>query len=245
MLEAETVAVEPTGEVPIVIAAELQLRIASAPIPPAPAVLRADLFSPLFRGRIEITVGEHAREMQDDVFVFVVAEQLAAITLEALEAWSRGRPYYRRLTVGGAICGVKLGSEGAASLTLGLRRRPSESRTEAWTFPAVDVGALAQGVVAFGRALTRSLQRRDRAQTSNVSTPSAPASASSPIACATRPATTRRSTTRPRATGPSPPRCARPRPRRTSAAPASASAAAGSPRCPSIDLRSTFLVVIG
>ncbi len=168
MLEAETVAVEPTGEVPIVIAAELQLRIASAPISPAPAVLRADLFSLLFRGRIKITVGEHAREMQDDVFVFVVAEQLAAITLEALEAWSRGRPYYRRLTVGGAICGVKLGSEGAASLTLGLRRRPSESRTEAWTFPAVDVGALAQGVVAFGRALTRSLQRRDRAQTSNL-----------------------------------------------------------------------------
>jgi outer membrane protein assembly factor BamB len=168
VLEAEAVAVEPTGEVPIVIAAELQLRIAPSTSAQAPAVLRADLFSLLFRGRIKITVGEHAREMQEDVFVFVVAEQLAAITLEALEAWTRGRPYYRRLTVGGAICGVKLGSEGAASLTLGLRRRPSESRTEAWTFPAVDVGALAQGVVAFGRALTRSLQRRDRAQTSNL-----------------------------------------------------------------------------
>ncbi|MFO0757660.1 MAG: PQQ-binding-like beta-propeller repeat protein [Byssovorax sp.] len=166
-VEAESVAIEPTGEVPIVIAAEVQLRVPEDAGQP-PAVQRADLFSLLFRGRLKITVGEHAREMQEDVFVFLVAEQLAAITLEAIEAWSRGRPYYRRLTVGGAICGVKLGSEGAASLTLGLRRRPSEARTEAWTFPAVDLAALAQGVVAFGRALTRSLQRRDRAQTQNL-----------------------------------------------------------------------------
>jgi outer membrane protein assembly factor BamB len=166
LVDPETVAVEPTGEIPFAIGAELTLRPPPAPSA-ATAVLRADLFSLLFRGRLKIAAGDHARELPEDVFVFLVAEQLAAILTEALDAWTRGRPYYRRLTVGGAVCGVKL-SEGAASLTLGIARKPGDARTGAWTFPAVDVGALAQGVVAFGRALCRSLQRRDRAQASNL-----------------------------------------------------------------------------
>ncbi|MEO5727547.1 MAG: PQQ-binding-like beta-propeller repeat protein, partial [Byssovorax sp.] len=166
IVEAETVAVDPSGETPIVISAEISLR--TQPPAAASSALRADLFALLFRGRLKITVGDHARELPEDVFVFLVAEQLAAMTLEALEAWTRGRPYYRRLTAGGAICGVKLGSEGAASLTLGIPRAPGEARTSAWTFPAVDVGALAHGIVAFGRALSRTLLRRDRSQASNL-----------------------------------------------------------------------------
>ena len=166
IVEAETVAIDPSGETPIVISAEISLR--TQPPPAASSALRADLFALLFRGRLRITVGDHARELPEDVFVFLVAEQLAAMTLEALEAWTRGRPYYRRLTAGGAICGVKLGSEGAASLTLGIPRAPGEARTSAWTFPAVDVGALAHGIVAFGRALSRTLLRRDRSQASNL-----------------------------------------------------------------------------
>ncbi|MFS8068026.1 MAG: PQQ-binding-like beta-propeller repeat protein, partial [Byssovorax sp.] len=166
IIEAETVAVDPSGETPIVISAEISLR--TQPALAASSALRADLFALLFRGRLKITVGDHARELPEDVFVFLVAEQLAAMTLEALEAWTRGRPYYRRLTAGGAICGVKLGSEGAASLTLGIPRAPGEARTSAWTFPAVDVGALAHGIVAFGRALSRTLLRRDRSQASNL-----------------------------------------------------------------------------
>jgi outer membrane protein assembly factor BamB len=166
IVEAETVAVDPSGETPIVISAEISLR--TQPPQAASSALRADLFALLFRGRLKITVGDHARELPEDVFVFLVAEQLGAMTLEALEAWTRGRPYYRRLTAGGAICGVKLGSEGAASLTLGIPRAPGEARTSAWTFPAVDVGALAHGIVAFGRALSRTLLRRDRSQASNL-----------------------------------------------------------------------------
>lgn len=165
--EPSVVPVDPTGDVSIVIAADVVYRAPAGASGPAPAVLRADLFSLLFRGRLRITVGEHARELPD-VFVFLLAEQLATIALEALEAWTRGRPYYRRLTAFGAICGVKLAGEGAASLTIGLPRRRQEARAQTWTFPAVDVGALAQGVVAFGRALTRSLVRRDRAQSSNL-----------------------------------------------------------------------------
>jgi outer membrane protein assembly factor BamB len=166
--EPELVAVEPTGDVPIVIAADALLRPPSEDAPaPATAVLRADLGSLLFRGKIRITVGEHSRELPE-VFVFPVAEQLAATVLEAVEAWTRGRPYYRRLTVAGALLGVKLEAERAASLTLGIPRRPLETRAQTWTFPAMDVTALAQGVVAFGRALVRSLTRRDRAQSSNL-----------------------------------------------------------------------------
>lgn len=166
IVEAETVAVDPSGETSIVISAEISLR--TQPPPAASSALRADLFALLFRGRLKITVGDHARELPEDVFVFLVAEQLGAMTLEALDAWTRGRPYYRRLTAGGAICGVKLGSEGAASLTLGIPRAAGEARTSAWTFPAVDIGALAHGIVAFGRALSRTLLRRDRAQASNL-----------------------------------------------------------------------------
>lgn len=180
------VGVEPTGEVPLVIAAEALLRTPPAPADDAPSgdgrasarqaqptVQRADLFSLLFRGRLRVTAGDHARELPD-VLVFVVAEQLSALALEALEAWTRRRPYHRRLTAGGAILGVRLHAEGGLSLTLGVPRvgagadRGQGDRAQAWTFPAVDVAALAQGVVAFGRALGRSLVRRDRGQAQNL-----------------------------------------------------------------------------
>jgi outer membrane protein assembly factor BamB len=165
--EAAMVAIEPTGDLPIVIAADAMMRPpAPAGAAPANAVLRADLFSLLFRGKLRITIGDHARELPE-VFVFPVAEQLTAMALEAVEAWTRGRPYYRRLTAFGAILGMKL-DEGAALLTLGVPRRREEARAQTWTFPAMDVAALGQGVVAFGRALVRSLIRRDRAQTGNL-----------------------------------------------------------------------------
>ena len=169
------VGVEPNGEIPIAIGAEALVRTPPGSADSPQSVLRADLFSLLFRGKVRLAVGEHARELPD-VFVFIVAEQLAALSLEALEAWTRRRPYHRRLTAGGAILGVRLHGEGALSLTLGLPRwsaaaergHRGDDRAQTWTFPAVDVAALAQGVVAFGRALGRSLVRRDRAQASNL-----------------------------------------------------------------------------
>ncbi len=164
--EPFTVSVDPTGEVSVGIGADLVLR----PAPEgwtAPAVLRADLFGLLFRGRVRITVGEHTRELAE-VFVFLLAEQLVAQALDALEAWTGGRAFHRRLRTGGAICGVRVSPRGGASVTLGVARRAGDERAETWTFPAVDVGALAHGVVAFGRALARTLVRRDRAQATNL-----------------------------------------------------------------------------
>jgi outer membrane protein assembly factor BamB len=172
LLEPAVVAIEPPCDVPLVIAAEALLRPPGAPSSvPASAVQRADLFALLFRGKLRITVGDHTRELPE-VFVFPLAEQLATLALEAVEAWTRGRPYYRRISAFESICGVRLGSEGAASLTLGVPRKPREvsgdARAHTWTFPAVDMGALGQGIVAFGRALVRSLTRRDRAQSQNL-----------------------------------------------------------------------------
>lgn len=164
--ERVLVAVEPTGDIPIVIAADAMLRDAPASSP-ASAVLRADLFSLLFRGKIRISVGDRSRELPD-VLVFPFAEQLLSITCEALDAWAVATPFHRRLAVGGAICGIRLSSERAASLTLGLDRRLTGDHGFASTLPAVDMLALARGVIAFGHALTRSLIRRDRAQASNL-----------------------------------------------------------------------------
>jgi outer membrane protein assembly factor BamB len=180
------VSIEPTGEIPLVIAADITLRGAPDEGDDTdPNVQRSDLFSLLFRGRLRVTVGGQARELPE-VFVFLVAEQLEKLALEALDAWTRGRPYHRRLLLGGAVLGVRLEDEshrastdtsrgagerapgaGLASLTLGTIRRAGSERAQTWTFPAVDVGALVQAVVAFGRALSRSLVRRDRSQASN------------------------------------------------------------------------------
>ncbi len=167
LTEPAVVAVEPTGDVPITIAADILMRTPAPSAAAETAVQRADLFALLFRGKLRVIVGEHARELPD-VFVFLFAEQLVEITLEALGAWALGRPYYRRLTIGGAICAVRIQGEGHASLTIGMPRRATDERGHVWTFPAVDVGALVQSVVAFGRALARSVVRRDRSQAQNL-----------------------------------------------------------------------------
>ena len=162
--EAATVLVEPTGDIPIVISAELSLRV---PEPSSTsAVLRADLLALLVRGKLRVVIGEQARELPD-VFPFLVAEQLVGMTCDAIQAWTRGSALHRRVTVGGAICGIRVNPKGASLLTLGGARAVGD-RAQTWTFPALDAAALAQGVIAFGRALTRSLVRRDRSQAHNL-----------------------------------------------------------------------------
>lgn len=163
------VAVEPTGELPIVFSADLALRSPDGSAA-AGGVLRADLLSLLVRGKVRVVVGEVSRELPD-VFVVLFVEQLVAQSLDALEAAARGRALHRRMTTGGAICGVRINPKGGAFLTLGVATAPSpvaSTTPSQWTFPAVDVAALAHGVVAFGRALVRSLVRRDRAQATNL-----------------------------------------------------------------------------
>ncbi len=164
--EPTIVSIEPTGEVPLIIASDITLRPHKPADEPDPGVQRTDLFSLLFQGRLRLTAGIQSCELPS-IFVFLAAEQLVLLAHEALVAWALRRPYNRRVLSGGAVIGVRLDDDGTAALTLGLDRRYSGERAQSWTFPALDVGALVQGVIAYGRALCRSLIRRDRSQSSN------------------------------------------------------------------------------
>ncbi len=175
-LDTETLLVEPVGELSFGLSAELSLRPAPLATTQGGGVLRADLLALLVRGRFRISALDHTRELPD-VHVFLVAEQLARLVLEALEAQAVGRPVWRKVQVGGAVCGIRLVSprvsndsepSEAASVTLGLLPRTPGGRADSWTFPLVDLGSFAEGVVTFGRALARSLVRRDRSQTHNL-----------------------------------------------------------------------------
>jgi hypothetical protein len=108
--EPTFVTIEPTGDVPITIAADVLMRIPTGAAMMETAVLRSDLFALIFRGKLRIIVGEHARELPE-VFVFLVAEQLVDLVVDALDAAAQNRPYYRRLTAGGAVCAVRLQAE--------------------------------------------------------------------------------------------------------------------------------------
>lgn len=175
-VDSETLVVEPVGELSFGLSAELSLRPPPPlSVSPSGTVLRADLLALLVRGKFRVSALEHARELPD-VHVFLVAEQLARLVLEALEAQAVGRPVWRKVQVGGAVCGIRLvhprTADGepseAASVTLGLLPKSPGGRADSWTFPLVDLGSFAEGVVAFGRALARSLVRRDRSQTHNL-----------------------------------------------------------------------------
>lgn len=155
------VPVEPTGDLPIVISAELSLRagLASA----APSAQRAELLPLLFRGNLSIRLGEHVRSL-GGAFVFVVAERLLALAAEALSAHERGRAYNRLECAGDVLVGLRA-DEGGAALTL---RGTARRRGMSWTFPVVDLASMCGSVVAFGRALARALVRRDRSFAANL-----------------------------------------------------------------------------
>lgn len=162
------VAVEPTGGVPFEISAELAMRLPPQAIATPTSSLRTEILPLLFRGRLRVVAGERQRDLSD-VCVFFVTEQLVRLALEALDAAITGSPLTRKVEVGGAICGVRLGvgARQVASVTIGVVSKTRE-RADTATFPDVDVASYAQGVLAFGRALVRSLVRRDRSQSQNL-----------------------------------------------------------------------------
>lgn len=160
------VSIEAPADAPFSIAAELTLRVASGAAR-ADAVARSDLFALLFRGRVRITAFEAEREI-DGVFVFPFVEQLVSLAADAVDAWAQGRGLHRRFEATGMLAGLRLTPAGVVSLTVGKARSPLSERTESWTFPGIDVVALAEGVLTFGRAVLRAVVRRDRAQSQNL-----------------------------------------------------------------------------
>lgn len=161
------VPIEPAKRLSVRMTGEIALRPTPATNSVEAGVLRADLFSLLIRGRLRFILDERERELPD-VFVFLVVEQLVVMVEGALLAWSHGRAFHRRTPIGGAICAVRLNPRGQAALTLGVQRGDTDDRAETFTFSAVEIGALARGVIAFGRALVRAITRHDRAQTTNL-----------------------------------------------------------------------------
>lgn len=168
------------------LAAQLTLRGAGAPSTQRSpsSVLRADLYALLGRGTLRIAAREHVRDL-DGVHVFLVAEQLARLTAEALDAQKAGRSMWRKLQVGGAVVGLRLATGTApvrsigaapadhdpshlATVTLGHLPSGRLPTRELWTFPLRDLGAFAESVIAFGRALARGYVRRDRAFSHNL-----------------------------------------------------------------------------
>lgn len=177
---------DPTGTVHV--SAEIELRRPRSAAQDVSSVDRADLFALLQRGAIRVQVGGRTRVFPQ-MFVFLFAERLAALATELLEAWEQSRLMFRRIEIFGIVIGVRFGANAAASsdpaqgsvwLTMGERRSPSSGAfghgashgpgtvAEPWTFRLSEPRELVEAVMAFGRALARTLVRYDPDQRRNL-----------------------------------------------------------------------------
>jgi hypothetical protein len=167
------VQVEPESEAGIRICCDLVLRERAVDPLHETTVERADLFALLARGTLRVGVGDRTRTFAD-IFVFPFAEQLAVLANQTLDAWEKGRPYYRRVEMCGVVLGVRLATAGASAdperepglwLSVG---GPRPGSGDARTFRLSDGAALAEATVAFGRAFARAILRHDPAQRFNL-----------------------------------------------------------------------------
>jgi outer membrane protein assembly factor BamB len=166
--------VEPESETGIRVCCDITLRERSPEGARETTVERADLFSLLARGTLRIGVGERTRSFSD-IFVFLFAEQLVELAQQTLDAWEKGRTFYRRVEMCGVVLGVRLiaTAGGAADperqpglwLSVG---GPRPGTGDARTFRLADGAALADATLGFGRALARALLRHDPAQRLNL-----------------------------------------------------------------------------
>jgi len=169
--EIEVIQVEPLEDLPLSFSGELWMRAtrAASSASATSSVLRTDLLGLLGKGKLRITAFEHTRELPD-VHLYPLVEQLARFAVEALEAYTSGRPIWKKVKVGGAILGVRVltkhDSESRLALTIGPDS--GTGRNESWTFPALEVRAFARAVIDLGRSLARTLVRRDRSHTHNL-----------------------------------------------------------------------------
>jgi hypothetical protein len=167
------VQVEPEGETGIRICCDLVLRERAVDPLRETTVERADLFALLAKGTLRIGVGDRTRSFTD-IFVFPFAEQLAVLANQTLDAWEKGRPYYRRVEMCGVVLGVRVATARATSdpdrepglwLSVG---GPRPGAGDARTFRLSDGAALAEATVAFGRAFARAILRHDPSQRFNL-----------------------------------------------------------------------------
>lgn len=167
--------VEPEIESGIRISCDLSLRDRSSESIRETVVERADVFALLSRGALRIAVGDRIRTF-NDIFIFLFAEQLVGLAHQTLDAWEKGRSYYRRLEILGVVLGIRLISASAKSpepetepgLWLSVGGPRQQGSTDARTFRLADGAALAEGALVFGRALARAILRHDATQRLNL-----------------------------------------------------------------------------
>ena len=159
------VMLDPDKDVPIAFGADFSLRGEGVSPAETSSVERADLHALLFRGRLRVEVRGRRLELGEG-HPFLVAERLLTISERALDAWEHGQALFIRSDVGGIVLGVRVSTNGDALLTLGAAGARDDRAPH--TFPAIGVPDLVEASLSFGRALSRALLRRDRAQCMNL-----------------------------------------------------------------------------
>lgn len=150
--------IESTRRSKLVLRADVELR---RPMQAAPSeVARADLHALLFLGDLTLEVGSSHRTLRR-VHVFLVAELLAQLAREALEAQAGRRGMLRRVSVAGTRCGVLLDADGDVAVTL-------EHGEQMLRMAAVSCTDFARSVVSFCRRLAKQVMVADRGQKSNL-----------------------------------------------------------------------------
>ena len=162
------VVVEPEADAPVAFGAEFALR----PGPDRPgesSVERADLHALLFRGRVRAEIRGRSVDLGDG-HPFLAAERLLSLARQSLETWERGQQLHVRGEAGGIVFGIRLAADGQLAFSLGARHAPDAlgQARSLHTFPALSVVDVVEASLAFGRALVRSILRRDRSQSSNL-----------------------------------------------------------------------------
>jgi outer membrane protein assembly factor BamB len=159
------VSVEGDDSAILSLSCELSLRDGATP-ECEPSVERTDMHALLFRGSMRARVRDREVDLGEG-HPFLVAERLLTVARAVVDAWERGAVHHLRAEAGGVLVGARLGTDGMLAITLApatAARRDGAVQT----FPALQVADFVALGLTFGRALVRTLLRRDREGAQNL-----------------------------------------------------------------------------
>jgi outer membrane protein assembly factor BamB len=127
---------------------------------------RADLHALLVRGEVGISVRRRTFSLGPS-FPFLLAERLAALAEDVLDALQTGRPLFRRIELAGSRVGVRR-DQPDGPLAVSVRAANAAPDSPPLTFPAIEPLVFVQAVIRFCRALADGFQRTDPSQLRNL-----------------------------------------------------------------------------
>lgn len=127
-------------------------------------VARADLHALLFQGEIWFGVGQ-SRCALEQTHVFLVAEQLAALASELLDASEESHAMLRRVVVEGGVVAVRLDERGRVGLSV---TTAGSDTPRGHRLPSVTTNDFVRAAVSFGRRLAKKIVGADTCQRSNL-----------------------------------------------------------------------------